>query len=66
MSICEIKIMCNLQKFDGEAFGETVNGIGRGMHSKRANITTTCEVQGEGMEWFKIVYPGSSSIERLV
>jgi len=58
--------MYNLQNFEVEAFGETVNGIGRGIHSNRANITAmTCEVQGEGMEWFKIVCPGSSSVERL-
>jgi len=43
--------MYNLQNFDVEAFGETVNGIGRGMHSNRANFTAlTCEVQGEVME----------------
>jgi len=58
--------MYNLQNFDVEAFVETGNGIGRGMHSNRANITAmTCEVQGERMEWLKIVCPGSSSVERL-
>jgi hypothetical protein len=36
------------------------------MDSNRANSTAmTCGVQGEGMEWFKIVCPGSSSVERL-
>jgi hypothetical protein len=58
--------MYNLKNFDVEAFGETVNGIGRGVHSNRAKITSmTCEVQGAGMECFKIVCPSSSSVERL-